>query len=75
MTPLHLATQSRHTALVEQLVAAGASVKCAGKEGMTPLLTAIGCTRLERGRPELVAFLLDAGANMDCTLLGKTPCT
>jgi ankyrin repeat protein len=58
-TPLHLAVAAGHTALVEQLAAAGADLSARTESGRSPLQVAL------EHSPELVAVLRRLGAPVD----------
>jgi ankyrin repeat protein/ABC-type dipeptide/oligopeptide/nickel transport system ATPase component len=68
-TSLHMAALTGNTAIVKQLIAAGAKPDSAMKEGETPLHLAA-----QEGKEDTVRELLIAGASVDsCTADGTTP--
>lgn len=71
-TPLHLAAfNNNHTAVVQLLVAAGASLDKRAKDGSTPLLLATGN---KSGNPQPARLLIQAGADPNISnRYGRTP--
>jgi ankyrin repeat protein len=59
-TPLIMASQAGHTAVVDTLVRAGADPKAATTNGTTPLMFAAAA-----GRADAVRLLIDRGADVD----------
>jgi ankyrin repeat protein len=59
-TPLHFAARAHHVALAEMLLRRGASIDAVDSFGNTPLFRA---TFDSKGRGEMIAMLLRAGAN------------
>ena len=63
VTPLLMAAQKGHDAVVAQLVKAGAVANRANKDGATPLFMAA-----QKGHEVVVAQLVEAGADADTAL-------
>ena len=59
-TPLHLAAERDHTAIMELLLDRGAAPELTNEEGKTPLLTA-----LQRGAAQAAMLLLQKGVRID----------
>lgn len=64
-TPLMLAAGAGHLELVELLIKAGAKVDAADARGWTALFKALFNYEQNRGFPEVVSALIDAGANIE----------
>jgi hypothetical protein len=68
-TPLAVAVELGHLAVVRILVAKGAKLDAASTEGFTPLHMAA-----QKGHKEIASFLLEHGANVDArNKAGSTP--
>ena len=68
MTPLMLAASLGRTDIVHLLVAAGAEVDAVDARGFTALFHACYHGDEDRGHPEAVQALLDAGADREATI-------
>ena len=69
VTPIYIAAQEGHAAVVSTLLAAGADKDAAKNDGATPVLIAA-----QEGHEAVVSMLLAAGADKDAgTLSGATP--
>ena len=65
MTPLMVAASVGHLQMVKDLLAAGADVKAQDERGYTALLCACFNPDLDRGFPEVVKALADAGSDLE----------
>ncbi|HUX89739.1 MAG TPA: ankyrin repeat domain-containing protein [Gallionellaceae bacterium] len=62
---LMLAAGAGHFAMVEMLIEAGAKVDATDARGWTPLMKALFNYELNRGFPDVVSALIDAGADIE----------
>lgn len=67
-TPLMHAAQSGNIELVKTLIASGADVNLADSQGWTALMKALYNHELNRGFPEVVQALIDAGAGIEAQI-------
>lgn len=67
-TPLLVAAQQGHNAVVKALLNTGAPLEATDRKNMTPLLLAVGA-----GQVPVVETLLNAGARLDSKTKGYTP--